>query len=862
MATVMISNVVADNDVNITAGGNVNITAAEDSSASTYKKQVKKSGLLSGGGLGFTIGTEKQKDQYANQNVEQVGSTVGSIKGSVNVEAGKDVNVSASDVLAGKDINLTGQNVNITSADNTYNAQEKHEYKKTGLTVSLGGQALDKLNEAINHIERAEQVEDKRLAALHAYEAYDTIKDNIGMINDAVSDPAKNLSLNVSIGSQKSESHSASTTVMAKESNIKADGDVNINATEQDINIKGSNVAGENVNLNAKEDINITASENTNKTDQNSKSSSSSVGVGISLETGHISSINVSASKGKGTINANESAYNESTVTANKDLTFTSGEDTNIKGGKVSGDKVTGNVGGDLNIESKQDSNSYQENNSSSSIGIGIDITGKGTPNKTGIFGGVNKGNMDSNYDSVTDQSGIYAGEGGFDITVDKNTDLKGGIIDSKAEADKNTISTGTLTFEDIHNKAEYEADNKGFGIDTSKDAKKENAGITPNLGMSVSDKSESDTKATIVEGTIEIRDKDKQKQDVADLNRDTQNSLNKLETIFDRNTVAEKQEFAGLFQKVAHSAIGDLTGNISTEEKAFLNVFVDGLISSWSNGDFLAGASGTLAVESMQSALNSIKDPALRQIAAGVLGMAISGALTGNAQAGGSSAISTEKYNEMLHQQVGNKMDLLDNITSDNSLTKKEKEAKIKIVEEVSKTIDQSQQKVLEEHGYKHWSEVPAEQLSGLLDESDKLVQQQNGFNYLKSIGINATTTIADLPLDLAGKAKFLNLGVWTGGSVLININKDAKEYSGVDFIIASGIDTAVPIASSIVGAYVGGQETSKDIYKDPFTTMSKIIVEGVVFGVVGDALAQKFKDNWAKTDIEKIYDKIKGSI
>ncbi|WP_288548775.1 hypothetical protein [uncultured Phascolarctobacterium sp.] len=466
---------------------------------------------------------------------------------------------------------------------------------------------------------------------------------------------------------------------------------------------------------------------------------------------------------------------------------------------------------------------------------------------------------MDSSYDSVTNQSGIYAGKEGFDITVGDNTDLKGGIIDSKAEADKNKISTGTLTFEDIHNKAEYEADNKGFGIDTSKDAKKENAGITPNLGMSVADKSESDTKATIAEGEIEIRDKENQKQDITELNRDTKNSLNKLEEIFDRNTVAEKQEFASLFQEVAHSAIGDLTGKISAEEKAFLNVFVDGMISSWSNGDFLAGASGTALVESMQSTLNNIKDPALRQIAAGLLGAAISQALTGKGQAGASSAISTEKYNELKHQQVENKMDLVDKIISDNRLTKKEKEAKIKIVEEVSKTIEQSQQDVLEEHGYKHWSEVPSNQIDSLMQESDKLVQQQNGFNYLKSIGVNATTTIADLPLDMAGKAKILNLGIWTSGSVLINLNKDAKEYSGVDFIIASGIDVAAPIMSSIAGSIVGAGEAVIENDKNPIKTISKIVVGGITFGVASDFVADWMKKEYANTDIEKIYSKIK---
>ena len=66
-------------------------------------------------------------------------------------------------------------------------------------------------------------------------------------------------------------------------------------------------------------------------------------------------------SMSKGEVSANGTTYNESTVKADKKLDFTSGNDTNIKGGKLSGDKVTGNVGGDLNIESKQDSNSYKD---------------------------------------------------------------------------------------------------------------------------------------------------------------------------------------------------------------------------------------------------------------------------------------------------------------------------------------------------------------------------------------------------------------------------------------------------------------------------------------------------------------------
>ena len=130
-------------------------------------------------------------------------------------------------------------------------------------------------------------------------------------------------------------------------------------------NIKGSNVEGKDVTLDAKENLNITASETTNKLEQDSKSSSASVGVGFDLATGQVS---ISGSKSKGEVDANSTSYNESTVKADKNLDFTSGKDTNIKGGKLSGEKVTSNVGGDLNIESKQDKNSYEEKNSSGNV--------------------------------------------------------------------------------------------------------------------------------------------------------------------------------------------------------------------------------------------------------------------------------------------------------------------------------------------------------------------------------------------------------------------------------------------------------------------------------------------------------------
>ena len=674
------SNVGADNDVSVKAGGNLNIGSAEQTSESEYRKSVKKSGILSGGGLGFTIGKEKRKDQYANQNTEQVGSTVGSVKGSVDLEAQKDTNIKGSSVVAGKDINITGENVSIENSDSIYNAQEKHEFKRTGLSVSVGGAYVDVVNNAANSVKHATEVEDKRLGALVAVKGYKdadkaikNIKDNGGgKVNE-------NLSINVSLGTTKSKSESNSTTTVANASEVKAGGDVNVTSTKKDIDITGSNVEGKDVTLNAKENLNITASKNTNKTEQSSKSSSASVGA--SLELGKGPSYSISGSMSKGEVSANGTTYNESNVTANKDLSFASGKDTNIKGGKLSGEKVTGSVGGDLNIESKQDSNNYKESNKyvGASVGLGS--------NKA-VSGSASVGKIDSNYKSVTDQSGIYAGKEGFEINVGENTDLKGGIISSTADADKNKLSTGTLTFEDIENKADYKAGSIGFNVkhdgdkEKNEQIEKNERGVTPSIGMPASGEAESTTKATISKGTIEIRDKENQKQDINKLNRDTQNSLNKLGEIFDKTKVEERQELANLFGELAYNEIHKLAERNNWQEgsaeKNALHALVGGIMSELTGNGFLAGASASAINEMVQQKLaEQFKDePDKHQWASAIIGGVASQLVAGNAQAGASTAASGTKNNFLSLNDYQKYLDELDAIENNDSLSPDEKYA------------------------------------------------------------------------------------------------------------------------------------------------------------------------------------------
>ena len=216
------------------------------------------------------------------------------------------------------------------------------------------------------------------------------------------------------------------------------------------------------------------------------------------------------------------------------------------------------------------------------------------------------KGNMDSNHESVTEQAGIYAGKEGFDITVKENTNLKGGVIASDAAADKNTLTTGTLTWEDTENKADYKAGGVGISYaPNDKSSALNQRGLTPNLTPTVKGDASSTTKSGIAEGTITITDKENQKQDIADLNHDTKNGLNQLQEIFDKAEVKERQELATEFAKLGAEKIGDIAKENHWSEddprRALLHGILGGITAELGGNNVLSGAVAAGGMESLQ---------------------------------------------------------------------------------------------------------------------------------------------------------------------------------------------------------------------------------------------------------------------
>lgn len=580
------SQVIGTHDVAISSGKDTSISSAQEYERHDYAKQVKKSGLLSGGGLGFTIGTEKRKDQYSDADILQKGSTVGSISGNVTITSDKDIHVNASDIIAGKDISMTGENVNISSKDNIYHSEEKHEYKKSGLTVSVGGAGIEAIESVAAPATRMTEVSDHRLKALYGYETAEKIKENGDALKAAVKGEfSPTVSIGISSSSSKSESHS--TITEAQGSSLQAGQDMTIK-TKEDLKVKGSDIVGNHIHLEADNDIHIWATEE--KETQKSSQSSKGGSLGVSLSGGSVVSVDGKFYAGKGKENGSTTSYKASTVNANDTLTMKSGKDTDLIGSTVSGNKVKADVYGNLNIESLQTKKEYSEENISAGMSFST------AAGKTSYGGSASKGNMKSHYESVINQAGIRAGGEGFDISVKDNTDLKGGVIDSAASKDKNTLTTGTLSWEDKENKADYKAGGMGVSYSpNNKSSKLNQRGLTPNLTPTVKDNADSTTKSAVAEGTIHITNKEKQKQDIASLNRDTKNSLNQLQEIFDKSKVEEKQELLGMLEKYGNQAIHTYAESKGWEdgssEKMLLHGAFGALMGDMAGGSAASGA-------------------------------------------------------------------------------------------------------------------------------------------------------------------------------------------------------------------------------------------------------------------------------
>ena len=734
--TLTSSNVVSTAGTSVLAGHNVITDAAAEHTLSTASKDVKKSGIM-GAGMGIMIGKKQSKDNYYIDETTHKATTLGSTDGKVTVQAGDTVHLTTTDIKADKGIKLSGQDIVLDGKEDHYLSKESHEYKSSGLTVSLGGSVASAINTAYGLQQKAKGREDKRLAALEYMEAGKELKTAAANIHDYTSYTAgsvlkkgtelkelgqaqlasaqelKNASLmnryantttanvadyktkvgkaniskgnaeladldnnqagykakkrakadnlvniRVSIGSSSSRSESSYEANTFDGGSIESNGDIIIEANSADSikgNIKavGETISGKTVKLVASNDVSLIAATNTSEKLENAKSKGWSVGANISVAGGGILGFDASANAAKQKSNTKVTTHTGTSVVGSDAVTITSGKDTHISGSKVIGKSVTADIGGNLSIESLQDTKTYVGESSNKGFSIS---TNAGSLSNVSMSS--SKGKMKSDYASVTDQAGIYAGDGGFVINTAETTSLTGAVIDSTAATNKNKLSTKSLDVKDIENTAEYTSRNVGMSYNhvgnfknlskAGKDAVWNTLGTLPNLLPDSSKSNSSTTKSAITNGTIEVRDANFNMQT---LSRDTKDSLNKLDEIFDKKKIEERQELSKLFAKEAFGQLHNW--NPTSKEGKAAKAIAHGVVAEVSarmagnkpGSGFYAGATNEALIGEIQKIAK--EKPDVAQSLSALLGAAVNGSLGYSPVTGAAEAQYGTKWNE-----------------------------------------------------------------------------------------------------------------------------------------------------------------------------------------------------------------------
>ncbi|SCK21901.1 filamentous hemagglutinin [Variovorax sp. HW608] len=459
------SNVVSDKGTTLVAGHDVNIESVTETTSRYGQSEIKKSGVFSSGSA-ITFGKEEQQSISRTNSTSAAGSTIGSIGGNVNIVAGNRYSQVGSDVVApGGDVNILAKDVRITEARETSQTHTEQRYRQSGVSVGVSSPLLDAARTVADLAEASGQTDSGRMQALSvaaggaaAYNGMHTQAAANAKAADSGSSSPIAGKFTVTAGSSRSQSTSDQATNTAKGSSFQAGGDVNIIATgagaESNILIQGSNVgAGHNVNLAADNKIELLAAQNTTSRSSSSSSSGWYGGLGFSSGTQNGMTFEAGANTGKATSQGSGTYWTNTHITAGNQVNMISGGDTTLRGAVVSADQVNALVGGNLTIQSLQDTsiNSAKQSGGGASMSLCVYMC----YGESYVGANAYNTHANGNYASVTEQSGIKAGDGGFNVHVAGNTNLIGGVIESTQAAidqAKNSFSTKNLTTSDIAN--------------------------------------------------------------------------------------------------------------------------------------------------------------------------------------------------------------------------------------------------------------------------------------------------------------------------------------------------------------------------------------------------------------------------
>ncbi|WP_025873805.1 hemagglutinin repeat-containing protein [Stenotrophomonas indicatrix] len=576
------ANIAAEKDVNIRAAGDLLVRSGQDTVSNANTSDSKAIGSVQISDTEKFSGWHREQHQDDSAQVSQVASSIGSLGGNVNLTAGGKYTQTASNVVAAKDVNITAAEIELLTADESGHYSQSDKDLKIGVFARVKSPLID----LINNVDAARQSDDRlqkmqgMAAGANAYQAASAISALSGRAGSG-----DLFSAEAGIGFKTANSSADGSSTVSRGSTIQGGGNVNLTSTTGDIHVVQGNLsAGNTLSLDSAGDILLEAGK-AHVADR-SKSSNAGAEVGVGVVVGAQTGVYVyaEASVGSSKANSDSNTWQNTTLTG-QNISLKAEGDTTLRGATATADRIDVKTGGTLTIESLQDIAESMSKNSQ--VGGRVQVAFGNAWNADGY---ASAGKAEGSYQGVGQQSGLFAGNGGYHVDAG-HVNLVGGAI-SSTNAANSELTAQTLTFSDLQNQMDYSASSGSIsggaggqmkGWDAKEGTTAPRGG--PGTPMTESGSDSSSTLATLTEGNITIGGKQTTAAELG-INTDASAAHRALEAMPDATKLlADQQAMAGAAGTVL-STSRQISGDLASRAQAGAANAYDGFVESLEGQD------------------------------------------------------------------------------------------------------------------------------------------------------------------------------------------------------------------------------------------------------------------------------------
>ncbi|MGR3808231.1 two-partner secretion domain-containing protein [Pasteurella testudinis] len=567
------SDVVAVGDIDATAGRDLILTTTDEWQRQASNKEGKGIGKAVISDTERFAGFYRNSESTESNELANKGTTLGSLQGRVNLNAGGDYRQTASDVIANNGrVDIVGDSLTFSQATNVQQQRESSRDSKIGAFAKVSSPLIDLVQqtEALVRSDKSNERLNALQSAALAAKGYSTYQ--------GLSDKGYLIKGEVGVGFSQSKSDSARYSESAVGNHLNGAEGVSLTARSGNIDAtyttlttrdsEGKRTSGGTVEFDAAGKILLNAGVDGYRQQSSQRSSGAQVGVGYSVggQTGVYAYVEAGYSRSG---QQGEGIYHHNSVVDADKVIVKSQGDTTLNGAEVHAKQIQTRIGGDLTINSLQDSE--QQRSSGSSVGGRVQVS-FGTAWEASANASAQQGS--ANRQQVNRQSGLFAEEH-YDVEAN-NVHLNGGAI-TGTQRDKNRLATNQFTFTDIENRSESKAVSASIGVSASSDLNKDENGrvikndkgepervtdVSPTGGLPMFSRTQdnSTTQATLSEGTIILnKDSSPMKTTAAALGINTDSGKGNAQT--------EKPKDINITlatQKAMQSAVADISAGVS----------------------------------------------------------------------------------------------------------------------------------------------------------------------------------------------------------------------------------------------------------------------------------------------------------